>query len=114
MNEFHSSTEWKYRPRLLADQLRDGAGSHPVVVLTGARQVGKSTLLQEEPPFDQWRYLTLDDYGVLDTARREPEELWAGAERIVLDEVQKSPELLSSVKLAVDRSRRRMRFAGWP
>lgn len=75
----------------------------PVVVLTGARQVGKSTLLANEAPFSGWRYITLDDFDALAQARRDPSALWAGAAGVVLDEVQKAPGLLDAVKLAVDR-----------
>jgi predicted AAA+ superfamily ATPase len=71
-------------------------------VLTGARQVGKSTLLANEQPFRSWRYITLDDFDALDQARRTPAALWAGASGIVLDEVQKAPGILDAVKLAVD------------
>jgi predicted AAA+ superfamily ATPase len=90
--------------------LRQAAEDHPVVTLTGARQVGKSTLLQREKPFSQWRYLSLDDFDVLRQAEREPADLWAGADRVVLDEVQKAPALLSAVKQAVDRRHRKIRF----
>jgi hypothetical protein len=76
---------------------------NPVVVLTGPRQVGKSTLLSNEEPFRSWRYVTLDDFDALDAARRDPTSLWAGTEGVVLDEVQKAPGLLSAVKAAVDR-----------
>lgn len=78
---------------------------HPVVVLTGARQVGKSTLLRQEEPFRSWRYHTLDDLDVLAQVETRPESLWAGASRIILDEVQKAPGLLSAVKRAADEDR---------
>ena len=51
MNNKHSEREWFYRPRFLSRQLRKAVEDHPVVILTGARQVGKSTLLGEEQPF---------------------------------------------------------------
>jgi hypothetical protein len=73
----------------------------PVVVLTGPRQVGKSTLLQQE--FPGFAYVTLDDFGVREKAQQDPALLWLSTERIVLDEVQKAPALLEAVKLIVDR-----------
>lgn len=79
-------------------------------MLTGARQVGKSTLLLNAEPFRNWRFHSLDDFDTLRQAREKPEALWAGADRVVLDEVQKAPELLSAVKRAVDRQPRRLRF----
>ena len=72
-----------------------------MVVLTGARQVGKSTLLRQAEPFKDWRYRTMDDFDVLLQARENPASLWAGTDAIVLDEVQKAPDLLSAVKSAV-------------
>jgi predicted AAA+ superfamily ATPase len=65
-------------------------------VLTGARQVGKSTLLANEEPFRDWRYVSLDDYDALDQAHRDPSALWAGTDRIVLDEVPASKWTSSS------------------
>jgi predicted AAA+ superfamily ATPase len=51
MNNNHSSHELKHRLRWIAPLLRDAAKDHPIVIMTGARQVGKNTLLQQEPPF---------------------------------------------------------------
>ncbi len=94
----------------MAAALREAIDVSPVVVLSGARQVGKSTLLANEEPFSGWRYVTMDDFDVLDQARRDPFALWAGASCVVLDEVQKAPGLLDAVKVAVDRDPA-MRFA---
>ncbi len=101
VNSFHSDAEWYHR-RWIAPQLRAACQDHPAVVVTGARQVGKSTLLQYEEPFRDWHYRTMDDYDALQWARESPEGLWAGSDAIVLDEVQKAPEILSAVKQAID------------
>lgn len=90
--------------------MQDAITDHPVVVLTGARQVGKSTLLLNAEPFCNWRFHTMDDYDVLRQANQDPEALWAGGERIVLDEVQKAPDLLPAVKKAVDQNPGKYRF----
>lgn len=45
----------------MTSALQEASHDHPVVVLTGARQVGKSTLLNAEP-FRNWRFHTLDDF----------------------------------------------------
>ncbi|MFQ5408990.1 MAG: ATP-binding protein [Anaerolineales bacterium] len=90
--------------------LRAAIAAHPIVILTGARQVGKSTLLLKSEPFAGWRYHTLDDFNVARQVREDPVALWAGARNVVLDEVQKAPTLLSAVKQAVDRAPDRMRF----
>ncbi len=74
----------------------------PVVVLTGARQVGKTTLAQAGQP--ERTYLTLDDIGALGQAQEDPDSLLASVP-LTLDEVQRVPELLLAVKRQVDRRR---------
>src|SRR6266705_1373062 len=81
----------------------------PAVVVTGARQTGKSTLAEQLVPGPR-RYATLDDLDVLDAARRDPEVLVGGAGPVTLDEVQRAPDLLLAVKRAIDRDRRAGRF----
>ena len=110
MNDNHSNDEWIYRPRRIVPLIREAVEDHPVVILTGARQVGKSTLLKQEKPFSEWRYVNLDDFDALRQAERDPTALWAGVDRVVVDEVQKSPVLLSAVKQSVDQRRMRKRF----
>ena len=110
MNDNHSNNELKYKPRWITSLLRDAVRNHPIVVLTGPRQVGKSTLLQQEPPFSHWRYISLDDFDTLSQARKDPPSLWAGSDRVVLDEVQKSTNLLEAVKVAVDSDHDKYRF----
>ena len=110
MNDNHSQLELKYRPRWIAPLLRDAVKDHSIVVLTGARQVGKSTLLQHEPPFSGWRTLSLDDFDTLSQARSDPTSLWAGADCVVIDEVQKSTRVLDAVKAAVDSESDKHRF----
>jgi predicted AAA+ superfamily ATPase len=109
MNRFHSASEFYYE-RWLTPLLRNASEAHPVVVLTGARQVGKSTLLRHAEPFATWRYQTMDDFDVLRQATENPPALWAGANAVVLDEVQKAPELFAAVKQAVDMQNAPMRF----
>jgi len=110
MNDNHSSIELKYKPRWITSLLRDAVKDHPIVVLTGARQVGKSTLLQQEPPFSNWRYTSLDDFDALAQSRADPTSIWAGTNRLVLDEVQKTTSLLDAVKAAVDSNYNKYRF----
>lgn len=82
----------------------------PVVVITGARQTGKTTLVQHLPSASGRRFRTLDDPVTADLARRDPETLLGEAPRIALDEVQRRPELLLLIKRLVDRNRVAGRF----
>ncbi len=93
-----------YRERWLTPLLQASIKDHPIIVLTGARQVGKSTLLANAEPFRNWRFHTMDDFGTLEQAHSNPESLWAGTNQVVLDEVQKVPGLLLAVKKAVDQN----------
>jgi predicted AAA+ superfamily ATPase len=99
-----------YRPRELTPLIREALGSLPVVVVTGLRQAGKTTLLATDPAFAGRRYLTLDDLATLEAAQRDPEALVAGEEPLTIDEVQRSPSLLLAVKREVDRRREPGRF----
>jgi predicted AAA+ superfamily ATPase len=109
VNNNYSKTS-NYIHRWITPQLQMALQDTSILVLTGARQVGKSTLLLNEAPFRDFRYLSMDDFGVLQQANDRPEELWAGTDRIILDEVQKSPQLLVAVKRSVDRSAGQMKF----
>ena len=71
-----------------------------VVVLTGMRQTGKSTLLTSTKGLSRRRYATLDDFAQLEAARADPEGFLAGDEPLTIDEVQRAPELLVAVKRA--------------
>lgn len=75
----------------------------PAVVLTGARQTGKTTLTKSIEPARA--YFTLDEVGVLDQAGRNPDSL-VTTRPVILDEVQRAPQLLLAVKRAVDERRR--------
>jgi len=46
----------------MADKLRSVAEFSPVIVLSGARQAGKSTLLRNEAPFKDWHYVSYPQY----------------------------------------------------
>ena len=81
----------------------------PAVVVTGARQTGKSTLAEVLAPGKR-RYLSLDDLDVVDLARRDPEALVGGETPVTLDEVQREPDLLLAVKRMIDANRRPGQF----
>ena len=96
-------------PVLVTRSLAERLAVMPAVVVTGARQTGKSTLAQELTPGDR-RFFTLDDLDVRDAARRDPEMFVGGSQPVTLDEVQREPGLLHAVKLAIDWERRPGQF----
>lgn len=76
--------------------------------LIGPRQCGKSTLART---FTDRAYLTLDDATLLDTAQSDPSGFVAALPpRVVIDEIQRAPHLLRSLKLVIDRDRQPGRF----
>ena len=90
--------------RNLAAALRDALTDTPVVLVSGARQSGKSTLVQSVV---QGHYFTFDDAGTLSSARSDPQGFLAALPRpAILDEVQLVPELFRAIKFEVDRDRR--------
>jgi predicted AAA+ superfamily ATPase len=101
--------DMKTLPRLVGTALSERLRVMPAVVVTGARQTGKSTLAEQLVPGTR-RYATLDDLDVLDAAQRDPEVLVGGPGPVTLDEVQRAPELLRAVKRAIDRDRKSGRF----
>ena len=95
--------------RRVASTLDELLSIMPTVVVTGARQTGKSTLAQEltsEPR----RFITLDDFDTREVAESDPEALVGGAEPVTIDEVQRVPKLLNAVKLDIDNDRRAGKF----
>ncbi len=105
----YSSCMFFYRPRLISSALLADLDTFPVVVLTGARQTGKSTLAQEGEPFAARPYLTLDDLSVRQQGADAPYDLLQRHPSLTLDEVQREPGLLLAVKALVDQDRPRKR-----
>ena len=98
--------------RHVSSRLREALADSPVVLLHGARQTGKSTLVQHIAATDHpARYLTFDDAAVLSAATTDPTGFLAGIDGpVALDEVQRAPELFLAIKANVDRLRRPGRF----
>lgn len=94
--------------RYLQDPILESLKHFPVVLLTGARQVGKSTLAQGLIE-TSWNatYLTMDDRATLDAALRDPDGFVSGTSTpVVIDEVQRAPDLMRAIKRMVDRHRK--------
>jgi len=99
-----------YYPRTIEKSIIDISEHFPVLMVTGARQVGKTTLLQHLAG-DNRRYVTLDDPLVLSLAREDPAlfmQRYSG--RVLIDEIQYAPELLPYIKMAVDGSKQSGQF----
>ncbi len=98
--------------RHITGQILEALSDTPVVVLNGARQTGKSTLVQHiADSGHRAQYITFDDLSVVGAARRDPAGFLAGLDGpAILDEIQRVPELLLAIKASVDRDRRPGRF----
>jgi len=98
--------------RNLTSRLQEALTDTPAVLLHGARQTGKSTLVREiARDVHPATYLTFDDATVMAAAARDPVgflEAYDGP--IVLDEVQRVPDMLLAIKTLVDRARTPGRF----
>ena len=98
--------------RAIEAPLLAALGDTPVVTLVGGRQTGKSTLVTGlADNGHRAEYVTFDDPTELAGARSDPVafiDRFKG--KVILDEVQRAPEVLLSIKAAVDRDRRPGRF----
>lgn len=99
-------------PRHATEVVEKRLRSFRVVVVTGARQVGKSTLARLIIERNGGTYRTLDDSITLDEATRDPDGLVGGAPDglVVIDEVQRAPDLLRAIKRVVDEDPKPGRF----
>jgi len=95
-----------YIQRTLENFLKTASGQFPVTLVTGPRQVGKTTILQHLSK-DERTYVTLDDPMLAALAREEPALfLQRFAPPMLIDEIQYAPELLPHIKMAVDKARK--------
>jgi predicted AAA+ superfamily ATPase len=87
--------------RVQSNAILRGVAEMPIVTLMGPRQSGKTTLVRQELP--DWTYVNLEQLDMRDHAIRDPrgflEQL---GERVILDEVQNAPDLLSYIQVRVD------------
>lgn len=78
----------------------------PVVLLNGARQVGKSTLVKEFQKEKGYTYLTFDDETVYVAAKNDPTGFINSLQKpIIIDEVQRVPEIFLPIKIDIDSNR---------
>lgn len=96
-------------PRSLRPALDESLRDTPVVCLLGPRQCGKSTLARTYAPGRT--YLDLDEDNLTETALNDPSGFVRGLpEKVTLDEIQRAPEILRALKVAVDADRSPGRF----
>lgn len=100
----------EYRKRELVSRVVAAMRSLPVVVVSGLRQSGKTTFLCEDPALRDRRYVSFDDWEMLEQARRDPAAFVQGDQPITIDEAQRCPELMTAIKREVDKKRRMGHF----
>lgn len=96
--------------RTLADAIKETSNSFKVLLLTGPRQVGKTSLLQEVQKSSR-SYVTLDDLGMRMAAQQDPASFLDRLKLpVLIDEVQYAPDLFSYIKMVVDREKQNGMF----
>jgi len=97
--------------RFTQDSLLDALQDTPVVLIHGSRQCGKTTLAQLIGERHGYHYITLDDDNQLQAAKYDPVGFIQGMpEKVIIDEIQRAPELFTSIKASVDKNRKPGRF----
>lgn len=95
--------------RFLEQHLRAALSDTPVVLIEGPRRAGKTTLVRSLE--DRARsYVTLDDQTVLAAAQDDPVGFVRGLDCVIIDEVQRAPEILLAIKKSIDEDYRPGRF----
>ena len=83
------------------------SGEYPVLIVTGPRQVGKTTMLKKLMEGTDRSYVTLDDLNERALAQREPEMFFQLHQPpLLIDEVQYAPQLFTYIKIISDREQR--------
>lgn len=91
--------------------LREALQDTPVVLVHGSRQCGKTTLAQTVGEELGYAYISLDDDNHLQSAKADPVGFVQSLpEHVILDEIQRAPELFTSIKASVDQNRQPGRF----
>lgn len=95
----------KYITRNLEAVVEQVTKEYPVVLLTGPRQVGKTTMLKKLMEGSNRNYVSLDDLNERTLAKTDPELfLQLHKPPVLIDEVQYAPELFTYIKINVDKN----------
>jgi len=98
-------------PRFVERRLREALEDSPAVLTHGPRQSGKTTLARRFGQTRGYAYLNLDDDTLREAAELDPLGFAADLpERVILDEVQRTPSLFRALKMEIDRRRTPGRF----
>lgn len=98
-----------YIKRQIEQEIRDMAASYPVVTLTGPRQCGKTTVIKHI--FQHYPYINLEAPDILDEIKADPRRfLRLHKEGVIIDEIQRYPELLSYIQVVVDEEKKLGQF----
>ncbi|MCI8935306.1 MAG: ATP-binding protein [Lachnospiraceae bacterium] len=95
-----------YISRNLEIVVSEVTNEYPVVLVTGPRQVGKTTMLQKLMEGTDRSYVSLDDLNERNLAKTDPELfLQLHKPPVLIDEVQYAPELFTYIKIHIDKNR---------
>ena len=95
----------EYITRNLESVVKQVTEEYPVVLITGPRQVGKTTMLQKLMEGTERKYVSLDDLNERSIAKNDPELfLQLHQPPVLIDEVQYAPELFTYIKIHVDKN----------
>ena len=98
-----------YIQRLLARELKKSIREYPVIAILGPRQSGKTTLAKKT--FPKKHYISMEDLDNREFALQDPQGfLRTYSSGAIIDEVQRTPELLSYIQTRVDEERKRGQF----
>jgi len=93
----------KYINRSIINDLIDYQKYFPVLLISGARQVGKSTLALH---LDIDNYVTLDDINIYEMAKNDPKGFIENIDKpVIIDEAQRLPQLMITIKEFIDKDR---------
>lgn len=90
--------------RSISEKILKAVKTRPAILLTGARQTGKSSLLKKLFPTAE--YVTFDHIRNIESAKESPEFfIKSFKSQVILDEIQYVPEILKEIKVAIDENR---------